>query len=325
MPGVVVALWAPDLATAEGLLPCAQSLLASSPALDVVLGVPPEFDATTMPSLLALPLEQASAPDHITFLNDVIGEGGHHVAVVVDSVIVPPTWSENAVAWLEEDIRLASVSFLSNAPGPLCFPWRNAPANHYLEHLDEVSITRTLRRDASELQRTRISWGAGPLVVLGETALEAIGPLVRPPDGDASIAIADWCARARRRGFSDVLDPCTFVTWARDLTSREQPLGEATAWFAERHLQLVTVDWGERDTTATPFSIAHSAARARVLGLRILVDGRCFGPLEMGTQVQTLQLIGTLADRPEVRTIGHTNPISSSTQCRGVPRRRVCS
>ena len=303
MPGVVAVLWAPDLASAEALLPSAQSLLASSPGLDVVLGVPSDLDPTPLASLMALPLEQVSAPNHVTLLNDLISRGGRHVAVAVDSVIVPTNWSEHAVAWLDEDIRIASVSFFSNAPGPVCFPWRDTPTSHHVDHFDEIGINRKLRRAPTGPQRTRISWGAGPLVLLGETALEAVGQLVAPPDGDASMAVADWCARARRRGFSDVLDPATFVTCASDLTSREQPLGEASPWFAERHPQLVAVDRAERDTMATPFSIAHGAARARVLGLRVLVDGRCFGPLEMGSQVQTLQLIRTLADQPDVRAV----------------------
>ena len=47
-----------------------------------------------------------------------------------------------------------------------------------------------------------------------------------------------------------------------------------------------------------------ATARAKVRGLRILIDASCLGPIENGTQVQTLALVEALARRDDVQWIG---------------------
>ncbi len=47
-----------------------------------------------------------------------------------------------------------------------------------------------------------------------------------------------------------------------------------------------------------------ATARAKVRGLRILIDASCLGPIENGTQVQTLALVEALARRDDVKWIG---------------------
>lgn len=302
MPGLVVALWARDQPTSDRLLPTALSLRAAAAAAGtadtiVVAGAPDGVDVATLADT------RTTAPDHVAFLNQLIAAGERHLAVALDAIVVPPGWADRALEWLDDDMRIASVSFLSNAPGPLCFPWRDLPANHHVEQMDEVTITRRLRHERRASRPTRISWGAGPLVVLGGAALEAVGPLATPPDGDAAAAIADWCARARHRGFADILDTTTFVTWPRDVAARREPFGDASPWLTARHPQLVAVDADDRTRPDSALAIGHGAARARVLGLRVLVDGRCLGPVEMGTQVQALQVIGALSAHDDVQSV----------------------
>ena len=43
-----------------------------------------------------------------------------------------------------------------------------------------------------------------------------------------------------------------------------------------------------------------NTARTKVHGLRIVIDGSCLGPIENGTQVQTLALVGALVRRDDV-------------------------
>ena len=50
-------------------------------------------------------------------------------------------------------------------------------------------------------------------------------------------------------------------------------------------------------------AIALDSARCKLDGLRILIDGSCLGPTEMGTQVQTLALVEALAKRPDVDVV----------------------
>ena len=54
----------------------------------------------------------------------------------------------------------------------------------------------------------------------------------------------------------------------------------------------------------SPLGLTMATARAKVRGLRILIDASGLGPIENGTQVQTLALIEALARRDDVRWVG---------------------
>jgi glycosyltransferase involved in cell wall biosynthesis len=53
----------------------------------------------------------------------------------------------------------------------------------------------------------------------------------------------------------------------------------------------------------SPLSIAHTASAAKIRGLRVLLDGTCLGPKEMGTQVHLLALLESLTERADVRSV----------------------
>ena len=55
----------------------------------------------------------------------------------------------------------------------------------------------------------------------------------------------------------------------------------------------------ERTAASSPFGLAFASAQAKVCGVRVLVDGSCLGPFEMGTQVATLSLVSALAERED--------------------------
>jgi glycosyltransferase involved in cell wall biosynthesis len=70
----------------------------------------------------------------------------------------------------------------------------------------------------------------------------------------------------------------------------------------ERHPSLAAAG----DESAGPESacgIVHATARAKVLGVHVLIDGSCLGRREMGTQVQTVALLTALADSDGVERV----------------------
>ena len=60
----------------------------------------------------------------------------------------------------------------------------------------------------------------------------------------------------------------------------------------------------QRRRADSALQLTMSTARAKIQGLRILIDGSCLGPIENGTQVQTLALIEALASRDDVQWVG---------------------
>ncbi len=71
----------------------------------------------------------------------------HHLPVLAvgDAVTVPDNFLGPALRLLADDLRVATVSFLSNDAGFLSFPAKNDPINRVPEGHDCTSVTRRLR------------------------------------------------------------------------------------------------------------------------------------------------------------------------------------
>jgi glycosyltransferase involved in cell wall biosynthesis len=131
---------------------------------------------------------------------------------------------------------------------------------------------------------------------------------VEDPQASAIDSVVDFSLGARRKGFLDLLDPGTFYTRPSDLAvepmqSMLDPLSELPLALS-RHPFIAGLVQQERQATTSPFGLAFAAARAKVLGLRVLIDGSCLGPQEMGTQVTLLALVRALAERADVADVG---------------------
>lgn len=238
--------------------------------------------------------------------NAVYAERRTHVVAVTDAVVLPPDPFATAFAWLRDDIRVATVSFLSNAAEFLSFPVRNLPVDRPVDGHDEISITRALRTLSPVAAPAPIMFAVGAVVVLGAGALGAVGELVAPASARFDIAVADFSARARAKGFVDIADTSTFIARPSDVAVH--PIADTLTpddrgWLLHRHQSMVAFLEQERMSGASRFSMAHQVARVKVTGLRILVDGSCFGPNEVGTQVATTHTIRALAGHPDVREV----------------------
>ena len=277
--------------------------------LDVVVGTlynvfAPEFVsfATTHPGRVTVRPVGSVAE----LCNVVYAERRSHIVAVTDAVVLPPDPFGSALAWLRDDIRIATVSFLSNAADFLSFPIRNLPTDRPVDGHDEISITRALRTLSPAAEPAPIMFAAGAVVVLGAGALGAVGELVAPASARFDIAVADFSAHARAKGFVDIADTSTFVSRPSDVAVHpiaDTLTSDDRGWLLHRHQSMVAFLEQERMSGSSRFSMAHQVARVKVTGLRILVDGSCFGPNEVGTQVATTHTIRALAAHPQVREI----------------------
>ncbi len=238
--------------------------------------------------------------------NVVYGERRTHLAVVNEPCLLPPDPFATAIAWLSDDLRFASISFLSNAADFLSFPVRNLPQDRAPDGHDEVTITRRLRSLTPAAGPTTATFATGPIVVLGAPALAAVGEIAAPASARFDIAVADFCVRARAKGFVDLIDTSTYVLRPSDLAI--EPIDttltpDDRGWLLHRHRSMVAFLDAERVSGDSAFALAHQVARVKVQGLRILIDGSCFGPNQVGTQVATAHTIRALALHPEVAEV----------------------
>ncbi len=228
------------------------------------------------------------------------------VLVAGSPVAVPPAVLQRALAWMRDDPRIASVSFLSNAAGMLSFPYRNSPTPYGIGGMDEVGVCARLRQTLPDSGPVSLQVPVGPAVLVNASVLRALGGLDDQRDNLVSLSLAEFGLRSARRGFRHVLDAGTYVTaqWTatgapveatEDAGSRAS-LHAADASFPALHDQL-------RASEKSPLAIALDVARSKVQGLRVLIDGSCLGPMEMGTQVQTLALVRALLRREDVSRV----------------------
>lgn len=234
-------------------------------------------------------------------------EHNRPLLVVTSPMLAPLDGFSSARAIMAADLRVASVSFLCNSAGHLSFPHRNTPNRFAVEGHDETSLTRTLRSTDPYLRPVPIHAVAGPATLVTRDCIVLTGGPAADFAGDPEVAVVEMLLRAARRGMRSMLDPATYVNrpWEDDhwgpAPLTVQPvrarLRERHPFFPRLHLEQM------RDRNS-PLGLALATARAKAQGLRVLIDASCLGPVENGTQVQTLALIEALARRDDVRWVG---------------------
>ena len=297
---VVAIVFAGD--DAATFAPTIASLRRAEPALTIIVGGP---DLDAIAPLVDFGASAVLAESASSLVNQVWEERRCHVFAVTETAVFPRGALGPASAMVDEDLRVATVSFFCNAAAFLSFPHRNTAVSHQVESFDEESITRLLRETPPSQPAAPLPFATGPAVLISSYAISAVGPLTEVGALRPGAAVADFSLRARRKGFLDLVDPSTFVARPFDLSPvLDTVLDEAErAWLLARHPFFTSildeVSLSEHSALAT----VHAASRAKVMGLRVLIDGSCLGPKEMGTQVQTTSLVAALARRPDVERV----------------------
>lgn len=300
---VSAVLWGPTDPLA--FLPTVRSLLAGAPDLVVTVGGP---DTGLLGSRADVLHAAGALVDTRSLAEIVAGEDGH-VLVALRPVLTPPGLLD-AASGILEDPRVGTLSFWCNDASFLSFPHRNTPASHQIGELDEQTITERLRGIPPAAAAVPIPGAVGPVAILGQAALAALGGMEVLSSDEVDAAIFVHSMRAQRRGFLCLLDPSTYVAAPYDLAPPgDDPSTDAIVrgrLTAHSPPVLAVLD-RDRTSITTPLATVHDSARAKVLGLHVLIDGTCLGPKEMGTQVHTLNLVRALAAHPEVARLEVTH------------------
>lgn len=219
-----------------------------------------------------------------------------------------------ALDWMEDDPRIASMSFLSNSAGSLSFPHRNSGSPLGVDGHDEESLTELLRE--SRRPPTPIQVADGAMVLMSRAVWDVCGEFDDLGTHSCSLAVAELSLRAARRGFNSYLDSHTYLTvpWDNGVGQFKSVLQNPDCRHA-LHLRYPHFPGGYDVEQNRPNSVLGEAlnyARARATGLRVLIDGSVLGPKEMGTQLLILKLSTALAARPEIQfvAVGVPNPLS---------------
>jgi glycosyltransferase involved in cell wall biosynthesis len=300
----VAALFVPP-ASADHLMTAVWSL--TSAGIHVVAGGP---SAEAMAPFREVGCECVEASSHAGLINQAWTLHRLPVLAVADAVSLPDHFLGRALQLMAEDLRVATVSFLSNDAGFLSFPIRNEPTNQTPEGHDANSVSRCLRELGPQEPPTPIPTAVGATVLLSASALGAVGGLVPGPRSEFAGTLADFSVRARSRGFVHLVDDTTFFLRHRaagDLPPTIKALDdlhpEERRWIHTLYPnEEVFVDHEARSTTS-PLGLSHGLARTKVFGLRIAVDGSYLGPHEMGTQVSILSVVEALSRRDDVREV----------------------
>lgn len=305
LPGSYRALLIPN-GSLSAWLPAVVRLLRQEEVESVVVRLPlGDVDPGDLPSDPRLVM----AP-HVGFgdlLRAQADETPLPVLVMSSPALVPLQGIGPALAILRADARVALVSFLCNAAGHLSFPHRNGPTPYATEGYDETSLSRRLRESSPTLEPVPIAATAGPATLVSRDAVVVTGGPDGAFDGAPEVSLAELGLRATRRGLRTLLDPSTFVLRPFELDPwGPEPLTDPTTRHAleTRHHFFPALYDSDRSDGSAPLSIAMDTARAKIRGLRILVDASCLGPIENGTQVQTLALVEALARRDDVQWVG---------------------
>lgn len=271
--------------------------------LPVVLAAP---DAALLDQFDDLGHDRLVCASAAHLVNDLWAKHGTSVLLVTDPVVVPEDFLDRALDMVAADLRVGTVSFFSNSADFLSFPHTNQPAIRVVEGHDETSVTRALRTRTPDLGAVPIPMATGAAVLLGHGALGALGRLRESPSGEPLGTLADFSLRGRRRGFVDILDASTFYARPADIAIdvEETFLTDSDqAWLADEHPFIAGFVEQQRFASDSPLALAAAAARAKVTGTRVLIDGYCLGPQEMGTQVSVLALVRALCERDDIAQV----------------------
>ena len=192
-----------------------------------------------------------------------------YALLVGEPAIVPPGVLERAVAMFEQDERLATVSFFSNAAASLSFPFHHQPLPLPVRGHDASSLTAALRATSPVPGPVPIARAAGPVVAVSLATVAALGAVDDPPDGSFACWLGELSSRARRRGLFTVLDAATYVLRADDLcdeAERLAPSARDEAWLSERDPYLGALAVAESNEESSPLELAFTTRPSQVRG-----------------------------------------------------------
>jgi len=288
----------------ELFLPTIAGLRRTAPALPLLVGAPHGTDLTELEDL-GCTVVRTATPAGVFNAAARRPDARDGLLVVGAPVLFPVGALDRAQQLQRDDARVATVSFFSNAAGPLSFPYWGTPSSHHLGNsLDEHVVSQRLRERSPDLGVVPLHAAAGGAVFVSAEAVAIVGEFGE--HDRFGITLLDFALRAQGHGLRNALDPGTFITRPIDLvTADDEPVindGERH-WLMANHPTVAEVAL-QQPSPDSPLGMAFRVARTKVSGLKVAIDATTLGPTETGTQVQTLALIDALVRRDDVATVG---------------------
>jgi glycosyltransferase involved in cell wall biosynthesis len=290
-------------------LPTLRSLKSAGVERVLVSGA--SLDAPTRVALVNAGAEEHVARDPQELLRDLFVDVAGHVALVLRPALVAPDAFSRACEVLDTDLRIATVSFPTNAGGIVSVPRPFEESAYAFRGHDEASATELLRRRQPPLEPVPLPHADGSIVVVSGDIGRALANEASSGPGASMWGVAaDLSLQARRRGFLNVLDASTYIATPLDLGQASVDLtrDEDRAWIEDRHPFIGDLLAFERDATDSAMRLGLEAVRVAIEGATVLIDGTVLGPVEMGSQVALVRLIGALAGDPGIRRLAVVLP-----------------
>lgn len=268
------------------------------------------FASPAMSDSLSIRDERITRHEDLTLLEaaeEVFADAGDSVLFCTWPGIPAPETFDVALDAMAQDPRVATVSFLSNAAGAFSFPHRNSGTPFGVDGHDEISLTRLLRKNApKDGSFAPVQAPDGAIILVSRSMWEVCGKLDDYRSNNLALATADLAMRAAQRGFINYLDPTGYITMPFDNVGPFQSILLNPEARHALHQRYPYFPMNYDVECARPHSVLGEvldSARAKAMGLRILIDGSALGPKEMGTQVLTLKLSLALAARDDVQLV----------------------
>jgi glycosyltransferase involved in cell wall biosynthesis len=205
-------------------------------------------------------------------------------------------WLDGLRAAIGETGDVATATALSNDAAFLSTPRRNLPWPLSPTGLPVAEAARRVRDGALGV-RPRVPTALPHCALVTRAALDLAGPFDTSL-GDERQALADLSQRAAAAGLQHVAAPAVFVG------HRGAPGADAHTWegsAAERHPALPAAVADAADGRHSALARALLAASVALEPLSVTVDARSLGGGVSGTTVHTVELLGALAERRDVR------------------------
>jgi glycosyltransferase involved in cell wall biosynthesis len=215
------------------------------------------------------------------------------VAIVNSDCVVTAGWLDGLRAAAESDTRIATVSALADEATIASV----APASG----ADPGAVAAAVRAGALGL-RPRLPTAIGHCFLVRRAALELVGdfdPAFSPGYGEE----VDFSQRCILNGLIHVLADDVWVSHRGQgsFSERAPALREEHERLVERRYPWYPGMVRRAGAAAGPLGDAVGAARRSLRPLTVTVDCTALGPVTMGTQVTTVELVRALAQRDGLR------------------------
>lgn len=244
--------------------------------------------------------------------------GEADVLLVNSDCVVSEGFYEGMRAAAYSSSVVATATAMTNNGVYVSVPARNGPGD--LPAGWTVDGMARAVREASLRLRPRIPTAAGHCVYFRRSALDLVGPFdecFSPGYGEE----VDFSQRCARSGLQHVVADDVFVYHGGGLSFG----GDGRVALIEDHERLIRsryphyADWVTRVSTDPENSLARSvrAVTQAVEGISVTVDGRCLGPLVLGTQRVVVELVGALWRVGGLSRIRVVLPATAADRVRG--------